>query len=132
MDRSRLWKKVIIVLSAPIFISAKIMCNDGTQSPSCYDCHGGCCSGHGGCADNYKFNDNDNNNHANDNYVTTPYEWYETKDDEDEKIYLNKPIKEKSSSSMSKIILNIIFTEAPILIILLSIIIDIIKYFRNK
>lgn len=128
MDWSRIWKKVIIVLTTPIFISAKIMCNDGTQSPSCYDCHGGCCSGHGGCADNYKFNDNDNNNYANDNYMITPDERYETNDDENEKIYLNTPIKEKSSSNT----FDIVFTGTIILMIILPIIIDIIKYFKKN
>lgn len=31
-------------------VFANIMCNDGTRSPSCGDCHRGCCSHHGGCA----------------------------------------------------------------------------------
>ncbi len=26
-----------------------ITCNDGTTSPTCQDCHRGCCSWHGGC-----------------------------------------------------------------------------------
>lgn len=26
-----------------------IICNDGTVSPTCQDCHRGCCSYHGGC-----------------------------------------------------------------------------------
>lgn len=26
-----------------------IICNDGTPSPTCKDCHRGCCSHHGGC-----------------------------------------------------------------------------------
>lgn len=31
-------------------VYANIMCNDGTESPTCSDCHQGCCSWHGGCA----------------------------------------------------------------------------------
>ena len=27
-----------------------ITCNDGTISPTCKDCHRGCCSWHGGCS----------------------------------------------------------------------------------
>ncbi len=34
-------------------VKANIMCNDGTVSKSCTDCHSGCCSYHGGCANNY-------------------------------------------------------------------------------
>lgn len=26
-----------------------VTCNDGTVSPTCKDCHRGCCSYHGGC-----------------------------------------------------------------------------------
>lgn len=26
-----------------------VICNDGTPSPTCKDCHRGCCSHHGGC-----------------------------------------------------------------------------------
>lgn len=31
-------------------VNANIICNDGTESPSCGDCHRGCCSHHGGCS----------------------------------------------------------------------------------
>ncbi len=34
----------------PIIVKANILCNDGTISPSCGDCHRGCCSHHGGCS----------------------------------------------------------------------------------
>lgn len=35
----------------PIIVKANIICNDGTRSPSCSDCHRGCCSHHGGCSE---------------------------------------------------------------------------------
>ena len=41
------------------------MCNDGTESPTCSNCHRGCCSKHGGCASNIKRN-SDNSNSNND------------------------------------------------------------------
>lgn len=133
MDWSRIWKKIIIVLLTPIFISAKIMCNDGTRSPSCDNCHGGCCSGHGGCANNYKFSDSNNsNNYTNSNHAITSDEWYEQNDDQNDKMYFNKPIKKKSSSNISKIIFYIVFIGVPILKILISIIIDISKYFKKN
>lgn len=31
-------------------VSANIICNDGSVSPTCSDCHQGCCSWHGGCS----------------------------------------------------------------------------------
>ncbi len=36
----------------PISVNANIICNDGTVSDTCYDCHRGCCSKHGGCSAN--------------------------------------------------------------------------------
>lgn len=33
----------------PFNVKANIMCNDGSISSSCTDCHRGCCSKHGGC-----------------------------------------------------------------------------------
>ena len=40
---------IIIVLLFPSSVLANIICNDGTVSPKCTDCHKGCCSKHGGC-----------------------------------------------------------------------------------
>lgn len=34
----------------PYEVNANIICNDGTVSASCGDCHRGCCSRHGGCS----------------------------------------------------------------------------------
>lgn len=34
----------------PISVSANIVCNDGSISTTCGDCHRGCCSHHGGCS----------------------------------------------------------------------------------
>lgn len=41
---------VLIIIFIPNIVSANIICNDGTRSPSCTDCHKGCCSKHGGCS----------------------------------------------------------------------------------
>ncbi len=48
-------KRIIVLFLAmltfyPIAVKANIVCNDGTTSPSCTDCHRGCCSKHGGCS----------------------------------------------------------------------------------
>ena len=40
----------------PMNVHANIMCNDGQRSPTCQDCHRGCCSHHGGCASGYSDN----------------------------------------------------------------------------
>lgn len=55
---------LIFFLNFPISIKANIMCHDGTSSPTCSDCHQGCCSYHGGCATNNS-NDNDNSDYGN-------------------------------------------------------------------
>ena len=48
-------------------IKANIICNDGSESATCSNCHTGCCSGHLGCTDiDYNYSQNDvgsNNNH---------------------------------------------------------------------
>ena len=41
---------VLIFLATPYYVKANIICNDGTVSASCGDCHRGCCSRHGGCS----------------------------------------------------------------------------------
>ena len=49
-------KRYIVIFMVCFFllniqlVSANIMCNDGSESPTCSDCHQGCCSWHGGCA----------------------------------------------------------------------------------
>lgn len=40
---------IILTFILPVIVNANIICNDGTRSPSCSDCHRGCCSHHGGC-----------------------------------------------------------------------------------
>ena len=45
---------IILVIIVMLFINtmsvnANIICNDGVESPTCQDCHQGCCSWHGGC-----------------------------------------------------------------------------------
>ena len=41
---------LIIFLLSPMVVNANIICNDGSISDSCLDCHRGCCSHHGGCS----------------------------------------------------------------------------------
>lgn len=41
---------ILFIVLVPTVVNANIRCNDGTISPSCGDCHRGCCSHHGGCA----------------------------------------------------------------------------------
>jgi len=53
---------LILLLSIPIVAKANIVCNDGTESPTCLDCHTGCCSGHKGCANNPNYNYHKNKN----------------------------------------------------------------------
>ena len=45
---------ILAIILIPISVKANIRCIDGTYSPSCKDCHSGCCSHHGGCASNSK------------------------------------------------------------------------------
>lgn len=57
---NKLFVFTIILLMIPSIVNANIVCNDGTESPTCIDCHTGCCSGHKGCTDrsnnNYRKN----------------------------------------------------------------------------
>ncbi len=41
---------LVLLTFYPIGVKANIVCNDGTISPGCSDCHRGCCSQHGGCS----------------------------------------------------------------------------------
>lgn len=59
-------KFIILLLLVTIPVHANIICNDGTESPSCTNCHSGCCSHHGGCANNnYENNSESNSNYNN-------------------------------------------------------------------
>ena len=40
---------LVFILFSYSEVNANIICNDGTVSASCVDCHQGCCSRHGGC-----------------------------------------------------------------------------------
>lgn len=51
---------IIATCFSPLVVKANIMCNDGTLSPSCGDCHRGCCSRHGGCSSNPNYSSNNN------------------------------------------------------------------------
>ncbi len=58
-------KKIIVILClviliSPLNVKENIICNDGTISKSCSDCHRGCCSKHGGCS-NSSSNSSSNN-----------------------------------------------------------------------
>lgn len=50
---------ILFILAYTINVSANIMCNDGSESPTCSDCHQGCCSWHGGCASSSSYYDNE-------------------------------------------------------------------------
>ena len=63
--------KIIKVIFAIIFfasiipvVNANIICNDGTRSKSCTDCHQGCCSRHGGCTATAEDNSSDSNTYV--------------------------------------------------------------------
>lgn len=43
---------LLTFLILPGTVYANIICNDGTESKTCGDCHRGCCSGHEGCTSN--------------------------------------------------------------------------------
>ncbi|MBR3898179.1 MAG: hypothetical protein IKJ43_02730 [Bacilli bacterium] len=54
---------LLLLVIIPLNVKANIMCNDGTESPTCTDCHRGCCSWHGGCrtySNNHYYQNNNN------------------------------------------------------------------------
>jgi len=66
-----------MIIFLPIVVNANIVCNDGTVSPSCGDCHRGCCSHHGGCSSGSSSSSsgsggttNNNSSFGNSNYTT--------------------------------------------------------------
>lgn len=89
--------KLIIAILLLVFkieiVSANIICNDGTESPSCGDCHPGCCSHHDGCSNggsyNYYYDTSDydvdkSSNYVSNNNINTQYDIKEeTNDNED-------------------------------------------------
>ena len=40
---------IVVFFLSTEAVYANIICNDGTESPTCQDCHQGCCSWHQGC-----------------------------------------------------------------------------------
>ena len=50
MNKKLLFFLMLILI--PLNVNANIICNDGSVSNSCKDCHQGCCSRHGGCTEN--------------------------------------------------------------------------------
>ena len=70
MDKA-VCKKIFLIICMfifPIFVNAGIVCNDGTVSRSCNDCHRGCCSRHGGCSSSSNYNSSSYQK----NYSSTP------------------------------------------------------------
>ncbi len=53
---------LIVLFFYPIIVKANIVCKDGTISPSCSDCHRGCCSKHGGCSSSSSNSSNSSGN----------------------------------------------------------------------
>ena len=50
-----------------MIVRANIVCNDGSISPTCQDCHRGCCSHHGGCSSNPGSSSSNSGNTTNNN-----------------------------------------------------------------
>ncbi len=67
--------KVLIALLSLFFLRGNIICNDGTISPTCSDCHSGCCSHHGGCSSGYS-------KYKNNNYGSIKNNYHEDNEDE--------------------------------------------------
>ncbi len=87
----------IIFLSIPFYVNANIICNDGTESPTCQDCHRGCCSGHDGCTDNPNHYNSENsssnyNNNIQYNNIYHEEEKHEMKDRKVKEFYLESSI----------------------------------------
>lgn len=64
-------KKIFLIICMfifPVFVNAGIVCNDGTVSRTCNDCHRGCCSRHGGCSSSSNYNSSSYQK----NYSSTP------------------------------------------------------------
>lgn len=93
----------IILLILPMSVSANIICNDGTISPSCQDCHRGCCSRHGGCSnslasDNSNYNSYiDEGNSSNNNVKVSEEDLLEKNENKNES-YIDEIIDEDYSS----------------------------------
>ena len=73
---------VLFLLFNPNKVSANVICNDGTTSPTCSVCSQGCCSHHGGCSSgktkrNSVYNSKKTNNYNN-----------EIQDDDDDSVVL--------------------------------------------
>lgn len=56
---------ILILVFLPLKVHANIICNDGTRSATCADCHQGCCSRHGGCTADAQNNGSDYNYSSN-------------------------------------------------------------------
>ena len=64
MKNDKIFKVIFAILffvSIIPVVNANIICNDGTRSNSCTDCHQGCCSRHGGCTATAEDNSSDSN-----------------------------------------------------------------------
>lgn len=83
---------VMVLLLMPITVSANIICNDGTVSPSCTDCHRGCCSRHGGCSASTSNDSTNTGNNVNDNYDNQSYAEQEEAENND---YDSQPVVEQ-------------------------------------
>jgi len=93
--------RIVIILSVllvPLNVKANIMCNDGEPSPTCQDCHQGCCSHHGGCKTNYDYQNYNNYEYSDysndDNEEEYEYddEEYEDDEEDDEEEYDEKSL----------------------------------------
>lgn len=128
MDWSRFWGKIIIliILCVPNIVYAGITCNDGTESPTCYECHRGCCSGHDGCTENSNYNYN-----VNDDSTITLEEWYKQNDGNNDELDLDNHTKEKKTNKILETIIYLIFIVIPMMSVFISIILTIIEYIKE-
>lgn len=62
MKKRLIYVIIVLLMIVPIYVKANIICNDGTVSATCMDCHKGCCSKHGGCTANPTNNNSTNKN----------------------------------------------------------------------
>lgn len=99
---------LIIILMIPLNIYANIVCNDGTISRSCSNCHKGCCSGHGGCTNGYNYNNGYNNssNYSNNNSSNSGSSNNGIQNNDNS---INENTKESESKAFWLILLAIIF-----------------------
>ena len=133
---------IIMIFLAPLLVNANIICNDGTTSPRCKDCHRGCCSRHGGCTENsssyhrsekYINDSNDNQEQIiddNDNYNSMSFDEYIK--EKGENIEKEEPYENDNTISPLEIVVFILFFIIPLGAVGLTVIQIIIEKIKEK